>query len=385
MNQMMKTYFSEDTTNNTAKASKPANQLVDLWPGVQLYYPPIKYLPAHKEYENFEQAEARFEKHCLSSQAHTVLFDLEDGCQKKEESRQLLRKLAGRLENKSFQVAVRINCFLSDEYNKDLQLIQDIAPHVDVVMLAKAGERYGLAEIRDLSAELVKSNPAIQIQPIIEHPRALKIANQLMDFSSVQHVVFGIHDFSKSMGIHITAHDWLNELKSWLHLLLLEARLHGVGVIGGVDTVINRTLLPAELNSKDEIEEWVKTDADDETKIVFGHAMKEASMGLTGKQVIHPNHIEICRAAFQPDQSEIERSEKILEIAAEASAFRGGAIRYEDEMLDPPMFGKAIQTLLTAKALKVLPGQKQKALEAILPLVPSAMLKEIWPFGLHQK
>ena len=73
MNQMMKTYFSEDTTNNTAKASKPANQLVDLWPGVQLYYPPIKYLPAHKEYENFEQAEARFEKHCLSSQAHTVL------------------------------------------------------------------------------------------------------------------------------------------------------------------------------------------------------------------------------------------------------------------------------------------------------------------------
>ncbi|MBW3551082.1 MAG: FAD-dependent oxidoreductase, partial [Proteobacteria bacterium] len=38
----------------------------------------------------------------------------------------------------------------------------------------------------------------------------------------------------------------------------------------------------------------------------------------------------------------------------EADALLGGAIRFEGEMLDPPMFGKALQTLLKAHALRAL-------------------------------
>jgi hypothetical protein len=34
----------------------------------------------------------------------------------------------------------------------------------------------------------------------------------------------------------------------------------------------------------------------------------------------------------------------------------GGAIQFEGEMLDPPMFGKALQTLLKAHALHALSG-----------------------------
>ena len=33
-----------------------------------------------------------------------------------------------------------------------MKLVRDLAPHFDVVMLAKAGEAYGSPEIRDLSA-----------------------------------------------------------------------------------------------------------------------------------------------------------------------------------------------------------------------------------------
>ena len=65
-------------------------------------------------------------------------------------------------------------------------------------------EAYGSPEIRDLSAVLVGLNHRMTIQPIIEHPKSLKIAPELMQYSTVKHVVFGIHDFSKAMGIQIT-------------------------------------------------------------------------------------------------------------------------------------------------------------------------------------
>ena len=77
-------------------------------------------------------------------------------------------------------------------------------------MLSKAGEVYGAAEIRDLSSNLVDLNEKITIQPIIEHPKSLKIATDLMSFTSVKHVVFGIHDFSKAMGINITPIGWID-------------------------------------------------------------------------------------------------------------------------------------------------------------------------------
>jgi citrate lyase beta subunit len=149
-----------------------------------------------------EQAAQRFRKHGWHTTAHTLLFDLEDGCRQKEMSRELLRRELPKMpRKKEVQIAVRINPFRTDEYELDLKLVRDLADHFDVVMLAKAGEAYGAPEIRDLSAVLVGLNHRMTIQPIIEHPKSLKIAPELMQYATVKHVVFGIHDFSKAMGI----------------------------------------------------------------------------------------------------------------------------------------------------------------------------------------
>ncbi len=37
--------------------------LGDYWPGIQLYYPPVKYAPSLGIYEDMEQASARMKKH----------------------------------------------------------------------------------------------------------------------------------------------------------------------------------------------------------------------------------------------------------------------------------------------------------------------------------
>src|SRR6185436_18296614 len=133
--------------------------------------------------------------------------------------------------------------------------------------------------IRDLSAVLVGVNPRMTIQPIIEHPKSLKIAPELMQYPTVKHVVFGIHDFSKAMGIAITPRNWVEELKFYLHDILFEARIAGKGVIGAV-------AMPEEFVEPHDVRRWLDLHGDEESRVVYRHALEEASMGLSGKQVI---------------------------------------------------------------------------------------------------
>ena len=68
-----------------------ASVLGGYWPGIQLYYPPVKYEPSLGIYEDLEAAAQRMKKHAHLTHAHTLIFDLEDGCRQKEMSRTLLQ------------------------------------------------------------------------------------------------------------------------------------------------------------------------------------------------------------------------------------------------------------------------------------------------------
>ena len=351
------------------------------WPGIQLYFPPIKYNPLDGSYETAEQAGARIRKHAWGTSAQTVLFDLEDGCRQKQMSRDLLRQELPDIPRDDLTIAVRINPFRTDEYELDLKMIRDVADQIDVIVLAKAGEAYGAAEIRDLSSWLVNINPEIEIQPIIEHPKSLKIAPDLMQYSTVRHVVFGIHDFSKAMAIHITPEGWTKELGTYLDMVLFEARIHGKGVIGGVEVLINESPMPEDYVETHDVRRWLDLHGDRESHVVYQHACEESSKGLTGKQVIHPNHIHLCKTAFTPAPSLIRRNVAILQAAVDADALLGGAIRYEGEMLDPPMFGKALQGLLRARALRSLSDEDTLFAIDILKRLPVQVIRENWPYG----
>src|SRR6266851_2021244 len=170
--EVMSAVLSPPASNAAIHGASAADVLGDYWPGIQIYYPPVKYAPSLGIYEDLEQAAQRFRKHAWNTTAHTLLFDLEDGCRQKEMSRELLRRELPKLpRRKAVQIAVRINPFRTDEYDLDLQLVRDLCDHFDVVMLAKAGEAYGAPEIRDLSAVLVGLNNRITIKPIIEQPK----------------------------------------------------------------------------------------------------------------------------------------------------------------------------------------------------------------------
>lgn len=357
--------------------------LGDFWPGIQLYYPPVKYAPSLGIYEDLEAAALRIKKHAYETNAHTLIFDLEDGCRQKDMSRTLLRQeLPGlRQHNKQVTIAVRVNPFRTQEYEQDMQLVRDMGDCIDVVMLAKAGEAYGAAEVRDLSNLLVGINNKITIQPIIEHPKSLKIAPDLMQYTTVKHVVFGIHDFSKAMGIHITPEHWTEELKHFLYQIMFEARIAGKGVIGGVETLIGSSSMPEKFLEPNDVRRWLDLHGEEESRIVYKHACEESALGLTGKQVIHPGHIHLCKVAYTPSPTDVALKISILKAAIEADALLGGAIKFDGEMLDPPMFGKALQTLLRANALRALADEDRQFAMKVLQLMPTQVIRENWPYG----
>lgn len=361
-----------------------AGALGDYWPGIQLYYPPVKYAPSLGIYEDMDQAAARMKKHAHFTNAHTLIFDLEDGCRQKEMSRTLLRQELPLLRkvNERVTIAIRANSFRTDEYEEDMKLVRDMGAYIDVVMLAKAGEAYGAAEVRDLSSFLLSINPGITIQPIIEHPKSLKIAPDLMQYDTVRHVVFGIHDFSKAVGIHITPEHWIEELFYFINQLIFEARIAGKGVIGGVETLIGSNIMPEKFVEPHDVRRWLDLHGDNESRVVYKHACQEAAMGLTGKQVIHPGHIHLCKTAYTPSPTEINQKVAILKAAIEADALLGGAIKFDGEMLDPPMFGKALQTLLRAHALRTLKTSDMEFALHVLQLMPAQVVRQNWPYGI---
>jgi citrate lyase subunit beta / citryl-CoA lyase len=351
------------------------------WPGIQIYYPPIKFNPLDGTYESMEQAKLRLQKHAYKTKAHTVLFDLEDGCRQKAMSRELLIQELPKFPERTFQIAVRINPFRTDEYEEDLKMLKQIHQYIDVIVLAKAGEVYGSAEIRDLSSWLISIGSHLTIQPIIEHPKSLQIADRLMDHSTVKHVVFGIHDFSKAMAYKITPQGWINELETFFNMLTMEARVKGKGVIGGVEVMLTPHSLPDNCVEKKDIRRWLDLHGDDASRHVYAHAIRENAMGLTGKQVITPNHINVCKVAFTPSPKEIEKDVRILKEAINADALLSGAIRYEGEMLDPPMFGKSLQNILRAYALRSLAKEDEIFALSVLNRMPIHTFKENWPYG----
>jgi hypothetical protein len=184
------------------------------------------------------------------------------------------------------------------------------------------------------------------------------------------------------MGIQITPRNWTQELQFYLHDILFEARIAGKGVIGAVETLIGEAAMPESFVEPEDVRQWLEKHGDEESRIVYRHATEEAAMGLSGKQVIHPSHIQPCKVAFTPSPSEIRNRIAILRAAIEADALLGGAIKFEGEMLDPPMFGKALQTLLKAHALHALSEADTAFAIEVLRKLPVQVVRENWPYGV---
>ena len=77
-------------------------------------------------------------------------------------------------------------------------------------------------------------------------------------------------------------------------------------------------------------------------------AMLAKSIGYKGKLAIHPAQVEVIESVFKPTEAEIDRAQRVLDIAAEAETDGRGSVALDGEMIDMPVILRAQNVLRDA-------------------------------------
>jgi citrate lyase subunit beta/citryl-CoA lyase len=80
------------------------------------------------------------------------------------------------------------------------------------------------------------------------------------------------------------------------------------------------------------------------------------SLGFEGMGCIHPRQISVIKQGFAPDQTEIEKSKRIVQ-AFESAKLQGlGVVALGSKMIDPPVVARAQKTIDLAVRLNLISG-----------------------------
>ncbi|OXB79912.1 UNVERIFIED_CONTAM: hypothetical protein H355_000942 [Colinus virginianus] len=77
-----------------------------------------------------------------------------------------------------------------------------------------------------------------------------------------------------------------------------------------------------------------------------------ASMGFTGKQVIHPNQIAVVQEQFSPSPEKIEWAQELISAFEEHQRLGKGAFTFRGSMIDMPLLKQARNIVTLATAIK---------------------------------
>jgi citrate lyase beta subunit len=79
-------------------------------------------------------------------------------------------------------------------------------------------------------------------------------------------------------------------------------------------------------------------------------AAQGVEMGFVGKQIIHPNQVELVQKAFTPDDESIAHAQRIMEAYEEHQRAGKGAFAMDGKMIDAPIVKAASRLMTRAKA-----------------------------------
>lgn len=214
---------------------------------------------------------------------------------------------------------VRINELASEHCYRDIvDIVRNAGRNLDTVMVPKVRSAADIHFVDTLLGQVEKAarlERKIGIEVLIEEVEAVMNVMSISRASDrIESLIFGIGDFSASMGIDIDrAHRGEFPGDVW-HVprfqMVMAARAAGVDAIDGPT-----------LDVKD-------------TSAYAADARRGAIMGFSGKWAIHPLQIAPALEVFTPDAAAVARSRRLLAAYAQAEAEGTGSITFEGEMVD---------------------------------------------------
>ena len=264
--------------------------------------------------------------------ADGIILDLEDSVApaKKDEARILVRNALRQIDFCGAERMVRIN-----QGERGLEDLHSVIPHnVNMVLLPKCENAGYIKRVEEEIALIkrefnLKSN--VFLMPIIES--ALGIENSFEIARGSENVVaiaIGLEDYTADLGVARTI-----EGKESFYArtrLVVAAKAAGIQPIDSVFSDVG------------------------DMEALRQNVLSSKALGFEGMGCIHPRQIPVIKNGFAPDQSEIEKSKKIV-MAFETAKLNGlGVVALGSKMIDPPVVARAQKIIDLAVRLNLLPA-----------------------------
>ncbi|WP_144146876.1 HpcH/HpaI aldolase/citrate lyase family protein [Paraburkholderia sp. BCC1884] len=268
------------------------------------------------------------------STADAVFLDLEDAVPQGQKEAALLGAIEAinELDWGQKSVSVRINEPGSGSIETEVARLLKSAPRLDTLLIPKVeqtGHVDSLVSMIDRHGQH-RTTP-IRLEIMIETALGLANCEQIAGHSElIESLHFGVGDFSASIGAkgvdiglshpayQLTSRSPQGDCSStaldmWAYpmmRILVAARAHRLRAIDGPCGAFR--------------------DAD----LTRALAIKAASMGFDGKQVIHPCQIDATRSAFVPGDDEIRDARRVIAALVEAEKEGRGAVQVDGKLVD---------------------------------------------------
>jgi citrate lyase subunit beta/citryl-CoA lyase len=222
--------------------------------------------------------------------ADLVILDLEDAV--KIEDKGEARKSAVQAVSTEWPmpVAIRVNGVGTEWHSLDIDSVARSA--ADFVVLPRAISAHLVHETREAVARPVLA--------MIETAAGVLAAAEIAQESAA--LIAGTNDLRADLRLPLDS--TREPISTSLQIIVLAARAAGIAAFDGV------------FNRLDDTDGFLK------------EAGEGRRLGFDGKSLIHPSQIAPCNRAFGPTAAEVERARGLVE------AFRGGAERYGNEMIE---------------------------------------------------
>lgn len=258
----------------------------------------------------------------------SICMDMEDGTaiNKKAEARATIAKALQELDFGASEKLARINSVGSGWEQEDIEAVLPHHPDGIVIPKVESFEQVEWASRIIEDAELQNGWKVNSIRILIGVETAKSILNlkEIAAHPRLDAIIFGGEDFAASIGA-VRTKDAVE---------LLYARQAVIVACAAYD------LQPLDIVTIDYKDlEALKVESE------FG-----ARLGFSGKQIIHPNQVQVVQEAFTPSDEAITYARRIVE-TFEASQKEGkGAYSLDGKMIDMPLLKNAQKVLARANA-----------------------------------
>ena len=274
----------------------------------------------------------KIEKAATELNPDSICMDLEDGValNRKEDARATIQRALETINFGSSERLVRINTPDSGHERPDLAALLPYRP--DGIVIPKVADRDHVQAVDRLITkhEIKNQLPAggIRLILIIESAQGIVNLKRIVRASDrIEALIFGAEDFSGDIGATRTVQG--HEVLYARSKVVTYARAYGLQAI---DIVYPDFKRPDGFT--------------DEARTGLG-------LGYSGKQLIHPNQIELIHQVYTPSEVEIRAAKQIVEAYKTHQKSGAGAFALDGKMVDRPVVQQAETVLARALAAEV--------------------------------